>query len=258
MGIKTIVVLGDIHAGHRLGLTPPKYQWPGFALAELMERFWDWFVLSLPENPDYCFVMGDTVDGEGKKENTFHLTTDINEQINIAAEVIRQVNACKNIFIFGTPYHTGNLKDYEYQVADRFKTEETPDISEKQKVSVDGVCFDLCHKVGKTNTPVGGDIMLKKAAIWSALEDVLTENPERADYIIRAHAHEWRYTENSLSAAMICPALKIGDPNFDRYARGLDGWYDVGFLVFRIDNRKVDMEKHFFKYELPKGGYRSI
>lgn len=251
-----ILALGDLHCGHLLGLTPPKYQRKDFELSDLVSEFWIWFRKSVPKKIDYAIWNGDLVEGEGKHESEYHLTTNIETQQKIAIDIIKYVNAKKNIFVYGTPYHTSGTTEYEKPIADHFGEK----ISFKRKVEILGIRWNIMHTIGKTGTPVGGDIMLKKAGLWSMIYDTI-DGRAPADIIIRSHAHEYRFLGNDMIKAFILPALKIGKPDFDRYARRLDGWYNVGFLEFNYNKKThpatIFPVPHLFKYHVQEG-YKKI
>jgi hypothetical protein len=244
----------DTHCGSLMGLTPPGFMGEKlFELTGLTGDFWKWFVSNLVGPFDYALWLGDTIDGEGPKDSAFHLTTNVAIQVEMAKEVIRTVNAKHNIFVYGTPYHTGNRFDFEDLVAKDFGG----DIDARKKIKIGGVKFDLSHAIGKSDTPVGGDIMVKKATLWSLIDDVLQGRTEHADYLLRGHAHEYRLDENEMCTGIICPSLQLGIKKFNRYARRLSGWYSVGFLVIDINpiNGSHRLHKYFFRHQYKEGEY---
>lgn len=257
-GSKVIRVFigSDTHCGSLMGLTPPGFIDIGekiFELKDLMNNFWGWFISRLIGPFDYALWLGDLVDGEGPKDSSFHLTTNMDIQIQMAQAVIDTVNAKHNIFVYGTPYHTGNRFDFENLVAKKYGG----DIDARKKIKIGGVKFDLMHAIGKSDTPVGGDIMVKKAALWSLIDDVLQGRTEHADYLLRGHAHEYRMDENEICTGIICPSLQLGIKRFNRYARKLQGWYSVGFLVIDInpENGTHRLHKYFFRHQYRENEY---
>lgn len=249
-----LLALADTHCGHLLGLTPPKYQRGGWKLSHLMSDYWDWFESKIKKvgKPDYAIWTGDIVDGEGKRDTSHHLTTDPEQQQDMAIDIIKMVGAKKNVFVYGTPYHTGSVIDYENRIAEHLGES----ISYKQKVNIGGVRFNIMHTTGKSGNPVGGDIGIKTASVWSLLYDLI-DGREHADIVLRAHAHEYRHVGNELIKAFIQPALKIGKPDHDRYPRRLDGWYTVGFLEFDYKKgtpaQNVWPNLHQYKYLVQEG-----
>lgn len=247
-----ILVIGDLHCGHLLGLTNPKNFKGGFELNPLMEDLWNWFFDSLPKDIDAVIWNGDLIDGEGRHETAFHLTTDVDVQIEMVEEIIDKVGAKRNIFTFGTPYHTGKYMDYERQIAKNFGG----DIRAIQYCEFNGVKFNVAHTIGKTNTPVGGDIMRKKMQIWDVIESYM-EGEENADYIVRNHIHEYGFVGNDLGIVITSPAMQIGSKDHNRYARRMSGgWYSVGYLSFDCSSKdNHDWDRMKFKYRLRENKY---
>ena len=237
-----------------LGITPPKYRKEG-ELSNIANYFYTWFS-EVIDKPDVVIWNGDLVDGEGRRESTYHVTTDIYEQLDMACDVVKMVGAKKNIFVFGTAYHTGYIFDYEKVIAKEFNE----DIKTRQKVEIGGIRFDCMHTVGKSGTPTGGDIMLRKAGLWSAIYDQL-DGRDHADIVVRSHIHEYRLIANEHIKVVTTPAMKLGLADYDRYGRKLDGYYSVGFIEFNFKNGACQSTvypiPHLFKYEI-SGGYKKV
>ncbi len=241
-----ILLAGDLHCGHLLGLTPPQYHNSNWPHADVMSNLWKWFDENLSKKYDVAVWNGDLVEGEGRHESSFHLTTDMNVQIEMAIDVVKHVGAKKNLFQYGSPYHAGQIMDYEKQIANYFNE----DIKAIRKVTLAGVNFKFQHQIGKTTTPVGGDIMLRKGALWEMIYSVMDKR-QPAQYCIFSHAHEYRRVENEHMTGIILPALKMGAPDYDRYARRMaGGFYSVGFLEAEIKNKQVEFKKHLFQYRI--------
>lgn len=249
--MKRIIVLSDNHAGHLLGLTPPEWWRQSGDVRVFQETFWRWFCDALdPSGYDIMLHAGDLVEGEGKHDTSFHLTTDINEQVRIAVAVCEQVKATRHIFVSGTSYHGGSIMDYEKAVADHFYD---GGFSWMRKLDIEGVKINLAHTVGKTTTPVGGDIMLRKQAIWNQLHTA-ADGVEPADLILRGHIHEARGIEQEGRLVLSCPALKLGNPDYDRYARKMQGgFYTVGFRELWIEDGEI-VRSRLKKAEFNAGG----
>ena len=65
---KRVLVIGDAHCGHTSGLTPPKWQ-----TRDCQSEVWEWYYhLVRTLNPDVLFVMGDMIDGKGKRSGRFY------------------------------------------------------------------------------------------------------------------------------------------------------------------------------------------
>ena len=240
--MKKIIVLSDTHCGHLLGLTPPAWHGGGTAVKEVQKNLWNWFVDNLASDYDYMIHAGDIIDGDGGKDPSFHLVTDPLVQVDMAIAALLHVNATRKIFVTGTPYHGGQNTDYERLIASAFND----DISYRRRIEIEGVRINVAHTISKTSTPVGGDIMLRKALLW---DELLAD--DAADIILRGHVHEYRAVESEKATAITCPALKIGNADYDRYARKMSGgFYTVGFIEIDIDKGKVvrrELKKAVFK-----------
>jgi len=255
--MKKIIVISDLHAGHCLGFARPPFNPRREELIPLRKEFYEWFKAELGSvgSVDYCFNLGDNTDGEGKRGNMYHDTTDVGEQIDEAIEILKMIPAKKHVMVYGTDYHTGRILEYEKVIAEKLGC----DIRSEQRVSVNGVKFNLAHQIGKSGVPRGGDIQVRTKQLQTILDDVLNSNKGIADIVIRGHAHEWRYVENALGIGIICPAMKLGLKDYEPYARKIGGYYTVGFLEFNVNSADdFGLKKHFFKYKLGNGGYRKL
>jgi len=246
-------IFSDPHCGHLLGLTPKSYQRGNWRLSHASSKFWDWFVANTKNKKyDVAAWLADMCEGEGKHDSTFHLTTNIEEQIDMAIEIVNTVGAKRNIFVYGTPYHTSGALDYESILARHFDEE----IKTRYKAEIGGVKFIFRHVLGKTSTPVGGDIMLRKESLWDIIE-----NPpeERADWLFFGHVHEFRSVSSVDCTAVAAPALKIGARDFDKYARRMSGgFYHVGFIEGEIKKGRFLMEPPIIWPYKVEEGYEKI
>jgi len=235
---KRIGVVSDFHCGHRVGLTPPGFihetddpreqKW-----AELRKAQWEWYAAKIRQlQPiDALFVMGDCVDGASKKADgrdvVFPKEAD---QIDMAELCIIQVRAPKISMVFGTRYH---VRDNESVVAGRLGGK--CKLGSHEWVDVNGVVFDLKHKVGSSSIPHGRATALKRAELWNALWAMAGRQP-RGDVILRGHVHYCEdtgkhYGEREVRA-YTCPALQGVGTEFG--AEQCEGLVDFGMLHFDV------------------------
>lgn len=241
-----ILLLSDPHCGSLTGLTPPKY---GNTLP-YAEDFWNWYKNEVTKNEyDYAIIGGDVIEGKGKKENMFHLTTNIGTQMDMAIDVLSEIKTKEFIFVDGTPYHTVDNFEAEHYIADKFSASILPE----QYHSFNGITIEVSHAKGigsKTSTPIGGDLAVRRAAIFSSLHSLWDER-RPADYIYRGHLHEHRAVSSDYFKAEILRAMQIGDPRFNPYARRLDGYYSVGFKDLEITKTGHVTENDYkYKYKI--------
>ena len=94
---RRIVVIGDGHSGHIAGITPPKWQ-----TRDEQAEVWDWYYpLIRTLNPDVLFVLGDMIEGKGKRSGSTELiTADRMVQVEMATEVIDAVGCDEITMIY--------------------------------------------------------------------------------------------------------------------------------------------------------------
>ena len=192
--MKKVLVLSDLHCGHLVGLTPPGWQLKKHLedarlkrIAEYQRAYWDFYVASLKRHAPYDVVIvnGDCIDGKGEKSGgTECITSDRNEQCDMAVFAIRKSLSAntKVVMTYGTPYHTGSGEDFEATIAHHLDA----NISGHQYLRVDGVTFDVKHKVGSSSVPHGRHTAIAREHLWAQLWNEHSETP-KADVLVRSH-----------------------------------------------------------------------
>jgi hypothetical protein len=211
--LKRILVISDLHCGHRGGLTPFSWQYndgDGDVRAKfgfLQRTVWDWFSKKVKEvGPvDLLVVNGDAIDGKGEGSGgTELLTTDRREQCEIAAECINQIKRKKLVLIRGTTYHVGRDEDWEDVLAGMVGA---TDIGSHEWFDADGVVFDCKHKVGRSEVPHGRLTAPGRDALWNLIwseRDVQVD----ARVILRSHVHYFVYGGDAYKLWLTTPGLQ--------------------------------------------------
>lgn len=232
MGVKRVVILADLHSGHHAGITPPAYHTAASFMpniARLQRETWDWYAAHVKGlRPHLMIVNGDLIDGRGEKTGGSELITpDREQQVNIAATVLKAVNAKNIIITVGTPYHTGREEDFENLIARELGCE----IHSHCWPVVNGVTFDCKHKIGGSQIPHGRHTAIARDRLWNTIWHD-TDGQPRGDIIIRSHVHFFSYAGGADWLAITTPALQAANTRFG--ARQMSGTVDYGFLVFDI------------------------
>lgn len=232
------------HCGHRVGLTPPAWQLQPGDLSpkrtkwlKIQKECWEWFRRrsSVYKPYDLAVWNGDLIDGTGHRSGgTELICTDRNEQMDMASKIVNTVKAKKNVFIHGTPYHSGEQEDMEDIIAS-YHNERGHD---HEWLDVNGVIFDVKHFVGASSIPHGRLTGLAREELWNVLWHEAGYTP-RADYVVRAHVHYttggWRMVGSREVAFFTLPALQAMGTKFG--AKKCSGLVDFGFHVFQIDGK---------------------
>jgi len=230
---KKVLVISDMHCGHRTGLTPPKYQalYPDKKFVKLEKNLWKEFTRMVDKQKpvDILIVNGDSIDGKGPRSGgTELITTDRNVQCDMAAEVINYIDAKKKFLLVGTGYHTGQKEDWERQVADKVGAEVFEDHA---WFDINGIIFDVKHHIGNTSVPYSQGTQISKDRLWNLLWAEYDEQP-KSNVIIRSHIHRFFYCGEDSWLGVITPALQGAGTKFG--ARKRSNTVHFGIVFFNV------------------------
>ncbi|GEB79774.1 hypothetical protein DDE01_11890 [Desulfovibrio desulfuricans] len=229
----------DVHAGHMAGLTPPDWHYPLDGargdLGSMQRELWGWFAETVDSlRPfDGAAWVGDLIDGDGHRSaGTELITTDRNEQCDMARGVVRFVGAPANRFVYGTSYHTGHAEDFERIIADEFDAK----ITDQAWIRKHGVAIHLKHHVGGTSIPHGKGTALMKDMLWNLLWAEMEAQP-KANIYLRGHTHRYIGIDDvgpkgSPRMGFCLPALQAAQTKFG--GRRCSGIVHFGFMHFDI------------------------
>lgn len=235
--MKRVVVISDLHCGHRAGLTPPGWQYHHehddkdiHKFAHVQKQLWDWYEKTIKDlQPiDALIVNGDAIDGAGYKSGgTEQITTDINKQVKIAIQCIELAKAEKVRLIYGSPYHTGYERDDEDQIADAVNGK----IGSEDNYECNGIVFNFKHVVSRSVIPHGRWTALARSKLWNELWSIREGYP-LANVIVRSHVHYYIGAEDAYAKMFITPALQL----YTKYgARRCEGIVNIGLMHFDIE-----------------------
>ena len=234
----------DYHSGHWAGLTPPDF-WTNPQSEDKQNRFryraqsqlWDWRRKALENigRVDFHGLNADLIDGRGDKSGSTELIeVDRNRQVDMAlqaARVVRLAPGGSRIMTRGTPYHTGKIEDYEDNIARALGC----DIDDRVFFEVNGVTFDMRHKVGSSSVPHGRFTAIARQNLWNDLlsgDGGYANKQPRAQVIIRSHVHYYAICGGADWLAMTLPCLQY--PNSKFGSRQCDGEITMGFTYWEI------------------------
>lgn len=238
---RIVAVAADSHCGSLVGLTPPEWQLSlkkdGLTkrnkYAVIQRDLWDTFRGMVRRIPpiDLLFFNGDAIDGKNARSGgTENITLDLEEQADMAVEVIKTFNADNVVMTYGTSYHTSSAsgEDWENEIA----ADVGAKIGAHEFVRVNGVMFDAKHHIGNSSIPHGRYTALARDAMWNVLWAERDEQP-KSDIIIRSHVHRYSYCEDVRTVAITTPALEGMGSKFG--SRRCSGTVDFGLLWFAVE-----------------------
>lgn len=256
---KKLCIISDLHCGHKVGLTPPKYQEPLHQrnkhlanLARYQRRYWNFYTNAIDKHGpfDVVFDLGDNIDGKGERSGgTEQITCDRNQQCETAVECITRATGkqteslpsgtiiakrdtgARLIMVKGTPAHVGSDEDTEEIVANLAGAEK---IGAHEYVDIEGVVFDLKHQpAGGSQVPHGRHTGIARDRLWNLLWNDAANFP-KADVLLRGHVHYFNYCGGPDWLAMTLPALQgLGSKYGTLRCSGI---VDFGIVIFTIDD----------------------
>lgn len=232
-----ILVLADSHCGHRSGLTPPAYQFSIHSkdaarrkYAKIQQLMWDWYTTTLDRLRPFDAVIfnGDAIEGKGERSGgTELITTNRDEQCEIAEECIQIAKPKAVHLIYGTNSHAGIEEDWEDILADKIGAE----IGSHDWLMKYGVTIDCKHSVSGSTIPHGRHTAIARERLWSILWAEREAAP-KSHIILRSHVHNHVGAFGPGWVAMTTPCLqawtKFG-------SRRMSGTIDIGFITIDIE-----------------------
>jgi len=227
---KRVVVVSDLHCGHRAGLTPPDHWVKGSAYFEQQRKTWAFYedgIKSLGKI-DIMVCNGDAIDGKGQKSGgNEQIETNRSKQVDIAVECLKVAKPDEYRFTYGTPYHVGIEEDWEREIALRLKSE----IRGHDFFEVNGKKFDVKHKIGSSTIPHGRYTPIAKEKLWNTIW-ADRGGQVKADITIRSHVHYYLTSSNANWLGVVTPALQGFGSIYG--VRQCSGTVDYGFIWFDI------------------------
>jgi hypothetical protein len=179
--------------------------------------------------PDILVVNGDAIEGTQKKQGGAELlTADRNVQSKMAIECIELWEAKKIFMTYGSKYHVGDqAEDFEFNIADKLDAK----IEGRLFLKVEGLTFDIRHKVGTSVIPHGRATQLLRELLWDLIKEANGTGP-KIDVVVRSHAHYHIWVESPDKVAFITPALQLSRGRFgSRECQGETHWGAIRLLL---------------------------
>jgi len=230
---KNVVVISDLHCGHRVGLTPPEWQQCG-KYGKIQSEIWGFYTdqIDALKPIDILIVNGDMIDGkQSRSKSTEAVSADMYEQAKMAAYCINYAEPKTIVATYGTPYHVGDGEDWEAVALSHCDTKKRS-IEGHAFPNVNSVQFDVKHKVGSSTIPHGRFTAIAKEKLWNTIWHNRWEQQPDAGIMIRSHVHYCVYCGDPYFYATTTPALQGYGSKFG--TRQCSGTVDIGLLQFTV------------------------
>lgn len=234
-----MVLISDMHCGSSYGLTPPEFFESKFHKRERMQQeAWESY-RSITETwraPDILILNGDAIEGLQSKQGGAELVvTDRLKQVEIAVDCLKLWHAKQIFMTYGTKYHVGEqAEDFEYQIAKHPDIQAT--IEGRLFLDIEGMTFDIRHKVGSSSIPHGRATAVIKEMMWDLIEEAVGTGPH-IDVVVRSHAHYHIWVEDPDKVMIITPGLQLKRGRFgSRECTGAIHW---GAIRLTVDKGQI-------------------
>jgi hypothetical protein len=195
-----------LHCGSTYGLTPPDH-FQDHHLT-LQKETWDAYVAMTRKwaHPDILIVNGDTIEGTQSKQGGAELiTADRNIQCEIAVEALQKWNAGQIFMTYGSRYHVGEqAEDFEYNIAKTLNAT----IEGRLYLNIEGMIFDIRHKLGQSVIPHGRATILLREMLWDLIKAGHDAGP-KVNVVVRSHVHYHIWVEQPNQVMFTTPCLQL-------------------------------------------------
>lgn len=220
--MRSVLVVSDIHVGHRLGLWHPSLKDP---LGEttsmnagqrwLYECWRELYRIAKERKPAVLVVNGDLLDGEGRASmGTEQATTLTVAQQKGAIKLLEPfADIVDEVFVLvGTPYHDGVNGSNVEAVASALGA--VPRANNKDwhshehlDLDVDGVIINFNHEIAVASSFYRATPYYREA-MFAAMAELSGAYPH-AKCIVRSHAHSWIHVENVSTHVVGTPCWEL-------------------------------------------------
>jgi len=231
-----ILVLNDLHSGSNYGLvTKDKIQNP--YQKWVYEKYLDVVKYCQSIGIDFLIPIGDMVDGYGAKDSTTLWTTDVNQQVNNAVELVQEfLNPhTKVIGIGGSGYHRGKGTGFD---GDRMVVENLGGKYNRNTYYLNtphGI-IQFYH-VGKNIKTEANNIQINNGELEG----------NKVKLLVAGHLHRYEAYERGSIKIVHAPCWQY--PTDFMQGFGISPTVDIGCLIIRVDEFGIDTKA--LRFPLP-------
>jgi predicted phosphodiesterase len=186
---------------------------------------------------DAVINLGDTVDGTNRhSQGTGLWTTDINLQMEVAANLLSMVKTNKYLGVQGSYYHVGDNVSSDRAVIHTLGGT----FGDELAIVSEGKRIHASHDVGVSSsglayrtTPIAQQLMVAS----------LSKEYGKFNVILRGHAHYFVHVAFTEQQGVICPCWKGRDEYVAR--KSLAFLPHLGYVILNIKDR-ITVEPHIF------------
>lgn len=255
--LRSIALISDTHVGSRFGLCPEKYVSveedtiaPNRGQRQILESFRDYSRRMRDDfKIDTVFLVGDMMAGLNIKEfGVFMKTTDMNEQVEMATQVLNILCKGKRVAVWsGTPYHEARDFRIHQLLADNLGGKFYGSIS-NMRLEPTSKIVNVAHAT--TQAMVYPETVLSRDILFLKEGEALGKL-YKTSAIIRGHRHSYVEIHKSDLHYISLPCWEAFTPYYKATQ-----WYfkfqpDIGGALMMVDVKERLRFMHFL-YPCPK------
>lgn len=258
---RSIALIGDMHVGSKYAVTAKQFKQSDDQL-----KLTDWWYHCVDEigHVDRLHINGEPIDGSNKKQSGDGVETDLNKQLDNAAELVKMIQADKVTLTRGSGYHTQingmNLDEtFARNIGAEkcsgwfdvnthiYKTESGQYLTQQQgqtftsfftNIDVNGRLFNITHHLGFNRW-----FAYRTTALAREMADMEFQRGKyypynrNLDFVVRSHVHYFVEVGYTHQHGFTTPAWKFPDQHLFR--GGLGGTYPtIGMILVTVEQNK--------------------
>ncbi len=250
--MKTVLVLSDIHVGHRLAVCPLVFTdsndatYTANKVQRALHRAWIETVKAW-KNPDILVINGEPIDGQQPKDKGVEAwTTNYLDQIDASVGLVKMFGAKKTYVTRGSNYHVeqGGVSIEEI-FGQRIGAEKVDGrfVSNELFLDVEGVTFSFAHHISGSvsgwmyrSTPPAKEMMLAQ---------LNQSHKWPFDVLVRSHNHYYWYVGSSSKLALLTPCWQL-QTWFVQRKTSAGSIPDIGSVRFAVDGNAYDWDSKLY------------
>jgi len=238
-----ILVISDLHVGSKFAVAPRKL---GNKITRAIYREWKKMTETGPY--DYLILNGEAVDGPQVANKGKEVWEgDVSRQIDIAIDLVNEIDYEKLLVTYGTTYHTQENLNADEQFAKQIGANAHGWELNFQPLGTNGI-FHISHQVGVSSS----SWQYRTTPIAKELVAALLNEKElyKYDGIIRSHAHYFVFVRFT-AFGIITPCWQTRTPYMIK--KGLSLIPKMGYVVLQHRNeREWSIRAKTFKIPRPE------
>jgi hypothetical protein len=153
----------------------------------------------------------------------------------MAEECITMWDSPQILMTYGSGYHVSSgAEDFEYNIAHKVKAK----IGGRLNFEIEGVEFDMRHKVGGSGIPHGRATPLLREMMWDLIKDAMDgAGDKKLRVVVRSHVHYHIWIEQPGRVMFTTPCLQLSRGRYgSRECVGETHW---GAIRLTVDKGQI-------------------